>query len=119
MAKHTAPCGKRFGSGKIRAFMHIADGKCFACCGNGTIEIEAVRCDGIIQAPRSSELELRNMYRAARSQVVSGWTTAEEWLEDGTGARLASYIADLPADRRVRAEAEFGKILGSAWKRAA
>ncbi len=40
MATETVPCPKCDGAGYIGAFAHIANGVCFCCSGNKTIEID-------------------------------------------------------------------------------
>jgi len=101
-------CGKCNGSGKLPAFLHVDNGRCFACHGAGTVDAKPTA--STFRAPDyDPEQELRHLYRAARSQ-------GPQWAAEGEDnfdppAVIAWHCVRLPAAKASRVLAAFDGIL--------
>ena len=116
-AKKTCPCPKCHATGKIRAFMHIANGDCFTCGGAGTIEIPAGPLPTRKAAPVTEErllCDLRGMLAGAKRDP-SGWATEEydSYSDMTVGSRCAADIVRLSPPMRVKVLAAFSGVLSA------
>lgn len=93
----TVPCGKCDATGTLRAFMHIDNGRCFACAGSGRVE----HVEGTAgRAPR--KLTRWEAIQSCKERVRGAQSAAEfrdalgEWTHDeleGYGVRFHDFVA--------------------------
>jgi hypothetical protein len=86
----TGKCGKCDGTGRIRAFMHLTNGRCFSCAGAGTLEVAPAETPARRQSPAWRSWPREKWIMCMNESVVSmrnartqGW----DWYapeDDGT-----------------------------------
>ena len=117
----TYSCVKCGGSGRVR-FKHIEDGKCFGCDGAGRVTSEALPLRAAKPVTKDSAVELRNFYRAAKSQGRYGWVAMTESENGELGydfvANVTHHLGRVDPATRAKALAAFLALPCSAFVRA-
>lgn len=121
----TAECGKCSGTGILRAFMHIDNGRCFTCSGAGTIELRAntskprapkdmARDDwrkyygDIIRVGQAHAAQVDRHVRADLTEAWRGQIAAD--LAEGHGHLHCLVKGLVPADLDARIRVAFAKL---------
>lgn len=126
MKTHTSPapkmvtCYKCLGAKRFEKLAHIENGVCFVCNGAGVTEAKDRPLPKFNAPAYGPHHELRNMYRAARSQGRD-WADAPDGDYDVVQT-VGYHMARVPADVAVRALDAFAGVLtakGAARVRAA
>lgn len=71
MAKQTIDCPKCDGAGFIRAFGHVANGVCFCCKGNKTIEVDVVELKAKLSA---YAIKTADWIMKSTAETYEGWS---------------------------------------------
>lgn len=104
------------GTGHLAHFAHVDGGICYECDGSGETERKAATQ---LRAPKTREcspiVRLRDMYRAARSQIRhERIISARDWASKSSGYCAAdvvlSLLNDVSPDERANAIRAFDEL---------